>query len=247
MDDAKVAKLQKVLYQAERAGTPEEAETFYAMAQELMAKWSIDAAMLAASRTTTVASQVARRITKFNKSKIWRNHANLLWAIARANDVKAVLCDYSKYKGMKPEMHIIGFDHDLDTVEMLFTSMMIQCSRERNRMVPPEIKKSESLRGPWFRSFIDAYASRIEDRLREVRRSAQVGYGQEKYGASMLPVLAAKSEKIQEEFDKLFPSTSTARASRARWSSEGASRGREAADRADIPTKGSPKTGELPK
>lgn len=234
MDDKKTSIITKLLAKAERAGTEAESETFYAKAQELMIKWSIDEQMLAAARSADSGGRVAignKRI-EFPKSKIWKNHATLCWAIARACEVKAVLFDY-KAAGIKPNMLLVGTETDLQTVEFLYTSMLIQCSRERNRLVPEEVKANESMRGPWFRSFIDSYAFRIETRIRESKRVVEETAATE-YGSSLLPVLANTRTLVEEEMRKLVPRTTTAKASRARTSADGAARGREAADRADI-------------
>ncbi len=238
MDAKKTEIVAKLLAKAERAGTEAEAETFYAKAQELMIKWSIDEQMLRAARDASDPSgaiKIGKKSIEFNKSKIWKNHCNLLWSICRALGVKGVLFDY-KVKGYKPKMVMVGTESDLETVEFLYTSMLIQCSRERNRLVPEEIKANESLRGPWFRSFIDAYACRIESRLVESKRNVEAEATKE-YGSSLLPVLANTKSLVEDAFQKEFPSTKAIKASRARTSAEGAARGREAADRADIGNK----------
>lgn len=235
MDAKKTDIVAKLLAKAERAGTEAEAATFYAKAEQLMIKWSIDAEMLRVARDVSDpsgATKIGRKEIIFNKSKIWKNHANLLWAISGESDVKAVLFD-TKVKGYKPRMVLIGTESDLDMVEFLYTSMLIQCSRERNRLVPPETKDNESLRGPWFRSFIDSYACRIADRLRETKRTVETAAAEE-YGSSLLPVLANKRSLVEQEMAKQFPNVKPAKASRSRTSAEGAARGREAADRADI-------------
>lgn len=238
MDAKKADIVAKLLAKAERAGTEAEAQTFYAKAEQLMIKWSIDAEMLRAAKDASdpgSSAKIGRKNIVFNKSKIWKNHANLLWAIARALEVKAVLVDY-KAKGCKPNMVLVGTESDLEMVEFLYTSMLIQCSRERNRLVPEDIRANESERGPWFRSFIDAYAWRIEARLKESKRVVETAAAEE-YGSSLLPVLANKKTLVEQEMNRIFPNRKASKASRARTSAEGAARGREAADRADIGNK----------
>lgn len=104
-DDTRIDKIQKLLAKAERASTPEEGETFYAKAQELMAKWAIDDAMLRANKQSSDDKVTSKQIT-INKSKLWKSLVTLVDQIARANDVRAVYTDPGP--GQKPFVTLVG-------------------------------------------------------------------------------------------------------------------------------------------
>lgn len=111
--------------------------------------------------------------------------------------------------------------------------MLVQSQRMRNQECPKDIWVVESLRVPWLRSYIEAFARRIGERLVEQRRNAETSYGQETYGPSLLPALRSKTVAVSDEYARMFPHARSTR-SRHRRSADGAMAGRAAADRADI-------------
>lgn len=234
MDDSRMAKIEALLKKAESTKFAEEAETYYAKASELMAKWSIDEAMLREARKGENRGTPVHRTITLNKSGLWRSNLTLIGCLCRPNDVKLVYIE-PRGKGSKPVVHLIGFDEDVRTVEMLYASMLIQNTRMRRQMMPPEYT-TQTQKVPWLRSFINGFAIRIEDRLTEAKRAATVA-GEAQYGSSLLPVLASKAAVVQTEMEKIFPFTKPAKASRSRTDYNGWDAGKAAADKADIGNK----------
>lgn len=233
MDESKLDKIQKLLAKAERAGTPEESDTFFAKAQELMSKWSIDAAMLASTRKEK--AKVVHKQLVINKSGLWKSNLTLLTCIARPNDVQTVITQ-PRRSGEKPVAHLIGFESDVENVEMLYASMLVQNARMRKQMIPPYLK-TQTEKVPWIRSFIEGFGVRIGQRLQEAKDLAETTYGQETYGNSMALVLVSKKQQVAEEMKNLFPHLGKMRGGKRKVDLDGMYAGRSAADRADIGNK----------
>jgi hypothetical protein len=145
---------------------------------------------------------------------------SLLNQVARANRCRAV---WNKPLGLAT---VLGTPVDVDQVEMLFTSLLIQATRamaEGGTRRAGSFDRSASFR----RSFLMAYAVRIGERLTDTSTAAA-----ESYGAELVPLLQRQTEAVQEEFDRLFPKTRSARA--GRYNAVGWEAGREAADHAHL-------------
>lgn len=119
----------------------------------------------------------------------------------------------------------VGTPIDVDQVEMLFVSLLIQATRamaEAGAARPGSFDRSPRFR----RSFLTSYALRIGERLVTADAEATASYGSE-----LVPVLKRQEEAVDEEFSRLFPSTYQA-SNRRYHDRRGWDAGREAADRA---------------
>jgi Protein of unknown function (DUF2786) len=207
-------RIRALLAKAEATPYAAEAESFTAKAQDLMTRHAIDEALLTASDEKVAV--VALRVHL--QSPYASTKANLLNAVARANRCKVI------YFNQLAIATVVGVPVDLDQVEMLFTSLLIQATRamaEAGAVRPGSFDRSATFR----RSFLAAYAVRIGERLRDADAAAT-----ESYGKDLVPLLARREDAVQQEFDRLFPHTKTATGSyfdRRGWEA-----GRRAADRA---------------
>lgn len=241
MDEKMLGKIEALLRKAERTNVAAEADTFYAKAFELMEKYSISEAMLRHGKKDRAG--VTTKTLVLNKSGYWKSNLTLIQCLARPNDVQ-ILVTVPRGKGDKPIVHMIGFPEDISSLELLYTSMLIQNTRLRRQMMPKDITVAAD-KYRWIKSFIEGFAYRIEGRLAEMKRMAQQA-AEAQYGASnLLPVLASKSVVVKDELQRLFPRTKPLRASRAARDYDGMAAGREAADRADIGQKRVGSTKEL--
>ena len=118
-DERLLGKIRALLAKAESTEFAEEAEALSARAQELMAKYSIDHALLAAE-TGRTEKPGGRRIAVDNPYEAPK--ASLLQTVAQANRCRVV---WSKELGL---VTVIGFPADLDAVELLFTSLLVQAN-----------------------------------------------------------------------------------------------------------------------
>ena len=224
--DAKALKLiRALLAKAEGTTFEAEAEAFTAKAQEMMTRYSIDAAVLASTavlsggngRTAGVESRRVHIDSPYADDK-----AGLLSVIATVNGAR---CIWAPGIGIAT---IMGFPVDLQLTDMLFTSLLVQATRASAEATSVDRRlRTASFR----RAFLMAFASRIGERLEATRRTASAEAAQQ-YGSSLVPILADRQAAVEEAFAESFPNVTTPSARRV--NAAGWHAGRAAADRAHI-------------
>ena len=219
--DAKLERVRALLAKAEATTFPAEAEAYTAKAQELISRHSIDEALLAAGGETAVLPY-ARRIGVDHPYE--SEKASLLHAVARANRCHVV---WSPEFGFAT---VFGFDADIDAVDLLHTSLLVQAHRAMARTEPPGGKAGRARLKSFRQSFLVGYAVRIGERLAEASRAALAQAGDP---AALVPVLASRDLQVKQARDRSFPSTTRGRGFRVA-SLEGWESGREAADAATL-------------
>ena len=231
-DERLLGKIRALLAKAESTEFAEEAEALSARAQELMAKYSIDHALLAAE-TGRTEEPGGRRITVDNPYEAPK--ASLLQTVAQANRCRVV---WSKELGL---VTVIGFPADLDAVELLFTSLLVQANSAMLRAGAKRDAYGRSRTRAFRQSFLVSYAIRIGERLSEATGQAEQQAAAEQAAASaggggtdLVPFLAARHQAVDDAVDAMFGDTlTTSRAVRA-TDAEGWHSGRVAADMASL-------------
>lgn len=216
-----LGRIRALLAKAESTDFAEEAEALTAKAQQLMARHSIDAALL----TTTTDSKNAPTAIRIGVDAPYdAEKAMLLDAVAEANRCRTV---WSREFGFST---VIGFAADLDAVELLYTSLLVQATSAMTRdEARSRRRSSRGARNRDYRqSFLIAYADRIGERLTAAVEQA----AHEAAAPSLLPVLASRTVAVQDATDHMFPELVTHRV-RIR-DEEGWTHGKAAADRADV-------------
>ncbi|MFF8784070.1 DUF2786 domain-containing protein [Streptomyces sp. NPDC015125] len=249
-----LGRIRGLLAKAEATDYAEEAEALSAKAQELMARHSIDEALLdsAAAPGGQTGGPSAVRIGiegPYEQAK-----ALLLDAVAAANRCQAV---WAADVGFST---LVGFAPDLEAAEMLYTSLLLQATaamhragddhhralkeqgREQDR-APKERGGTPTARGrsrrtrDFRQTFLVAYADRIRDRLgaatAAATAAATVAAGSAEAAPDLLPVLAARALAVEETTGALFPDTAPVRLRGIR-DADGWHQGRAAADRARL-------------
>ncbi|MGD6744734.1 DUF2786 domain-containing protein [Streptomyces sp. BH106] len=194
-----LAKIRALLAKAERTGYPPEAEALSAKAQELMARHSVDEALLA-SRTHAKDAPAACRIgvdAPYETAK-----AVLLDAVAGANRCRAV---WNSAFGFST---VVGFEPDLEVVEVLYTSLLVQATAAMTRAEAEQRAGGRKRTKTFRQSFLAAYAHRIGDRLAAV---AERVTGEAGVAGEVLPVLAARGVAVTGRAEEMFPETVTTR------------------------------------
>ena len=209
-----LGRVRALLAKAESTDFPAEAEAYSAKAQELIARHSIEEALTARDRAEVV--PFARRIGVDHPYE--SEKAGLLDAVARANQCHTV---WSPELGFST---IFGFDADIDAVELLYTSLLVQANRA---MVRDEPVKGKARIKAFRRSFLIAYAMRIGERLGRATRHEIARH------TDLLPVLRSRDVQVREAMNRAFPRTVKSRGSRID-SLEGWESGRAAADEAKL-------------
>ncbi|MFD4566082.1 DUF2786 domain-containing protein [Streptomyces sp. NPDC058467] len=218
-DSRMLARIRALLAKAEATGFPEEAEALSAKAQELMARHSIDEALLAA-RTHAKDAPGACRIgmeAPYETAK-----AVLLDAVAGANRCRAV---WNEALGFST---VVGFEPDLEAVELLYTSLLVQATAAMTKAEAAQRASGRKRTKTFRQSFLAAYAHRIGDRLASVAEGQVTATEGE-----LLPVLAARDVAVADHMDRLFPETVTTRL-RGVTDAAGWHEGSAAADRAQV-------------
>lgn len=190
VDGRMLAKVQALLRKAEASEFEAEAETLSAKAQDLMTRYSL---------THAVRASVAGGPSPVGLRRMWIDapyvdaKALLIGAVADANRCGSVLC------AAWGHTTIVGDELDLDLVELLSTSLLVQATRHMLRGGAAGHRRVRSYR----RSFLFSYALRIGERLRQANDHATedvVGAD-----ADLLPVLAARHRDVDERLAAAFP------------------------------------------
>jgi hypothetical protein len=189
-------KVRALLAKAESTAFDAEAEAFTAKAQELMARHRIDRAVLDARGQDRGEEPVGVRIgvdDPYADAK-----AGLLAIVADANGCHAV---WSKAMGFST---VFGFPGDLDAVEELFTSLLVQATAALQREGPKHDRSGRSRTTRFRRSFLVAFAARIGQRLRETV-DATVEAVSTETGTALVPILAARDTAASAAAAAAFP------------------------------------------
>jgi hypothetical protein len=157
--------------------------------------------------------------------------AAVVQAVGTANGVRVVLLPAFGIATL------VGLPGDLDAVELLVTSLLVQVSRAMADAARSGGARSRST--AYRRGFLYSFAQRIEERLTEARDSARVE-ATATYGAALAPVLADREAAVDEALAELFPSLR--RRSGRTVDPAGWHAGRKAADSADL---GGPRNARL--
>jgi hypothetical protein len=241
-DERMLGRIRALLAKAEATEFAEEAEALSARAQELMAKYSIDHALLAAESGRAEAAG-GRRIAVDNPYETPK--ATLLQTVAAANRCRVV---WSKELGL---VTVIGFPADLDAVELLFTSLLVQANTAMLRAGGKRDGHGRSRTRAFRQSFLVSYAIRIGERLAEAtvhaeqaavaeQRAAGTAHGDTKdagtgtKGTDLVPFLAARQQAVDDAVDEMFGDTLRKTRAVHATDAEGWTSGRAAADLATL-------------
>jgi hypothetical protein len=187
-----------------------------------MTRHAVDAALLDAGPSPAGIEVGTRRIHVLDPYV--RAKMQLLAAVAEANDVRLV---WYQRLGIA---NLVGGPGDLDAVELLFTSLLLQATQALAAAERQAGRRSAAR--TFRRAFLLGYAHRIGERLQAARRQATTAAAAER-GVDLLPVLRSRREAVEAAAAELFPRVRSSR-SRASVDAGGWYAGRVAADRADV-------------
>ncbi|KAB1142216.1 DUF2786 domain-containing protein [Streptomyces luteolifulvus] len=211
-----LSRIRALLAKAEATGFPQEAEALSAKAQELMARHSIDEALLSAGAPAGDVPGACRIGVEppYEQAK-----AVLLDAVAGANHCRAV---WNEPLGFST---VVGFEADLEAVELLYTSLLVQAQTAMTKAEAAQRAGGRKRTKTFRQSFLAAYAHRIGTHLTAAAET--------QVAADLLPVLATREIAVSDSLDRLFPQTTTTRL-RGVSDAAGWTEGSEAADRAQV-------------
>jgi uncharacterized protein DUF2786 len=222
---ALLGRVRKLLVKAEADGvTHAEAQALTAKAAELMAKYGIDRALLAARRPET--DRPADRVIDIGNP--WgRVQAHLLCGLAAALRCQCVILPRT---GPGSRIHVFGFASDIERTDVLYTSLLIQMWQGLAATQPPAWAQSPRA---WRRSWLLGFATAVVARV----RAAEQGAAQRAAGTvtgdgrSAALVLADRTAIVERTLRAAYPVT---RRSRVTYSGSGYGNGYAQGQRADI-------------
>jgi hypothetical protein len=217
-DQRMLQRIRALLAKAESTEFPEEAEALSTRAQELMARHSIDQALLDAASGARE-SPNSRRIPVENPYEMPK--ATLLHVVAEANRCRAIW-----HKDRRAST-VFGFPADLEAVEMMFTSLLVQATGAMLRSGTHQDEYGRSRTKSFRQSFLSAYATRIGERLNEATRAAV-----EEASPGTGLVLATREAAVHKAVAEVFPRIR--RFANSVTNHDGVRAGRAAADRAAL-------------
>ena len=224
-------RVRKLLAKAEDEGcTPEEAEALTAKAADLMARYGIDRALLGALHPET--DKVTDRT--FDLDNPWAAvKAHLLAGLASAMRCQCILLTRRNDLNVREpgsRIHVFGYLSDLDRIDLLFTSLLVQMHRAlAAQPVPAYGGRAKA----WRRSWMLGYASAVVGRVRDAEQAAVKTAEAERTGEGVSTdlVLADRSVAVKGAVDTAYPKT---RRTRVTYSGNGYSDGYRQGQRADI-------------
>lgn len=251
--DPRLETIRALLAKAEATTYPAEAEAFTAKASELMARYSIDEAMVWA--TSPGDSSTPEEIRVELLRPFVAQKAVLVHRVANAFGCQAVRLGRGSTEHGEVQS-IVGFPSDLEMVETLVTSLLLQLTSAMTAPGAQPAGRSASQVAAWRRSFIFGFTTTIADRLARDRAAAQAerdrhaATGASNPGpsandsrsstprpdtsaASVAVVLADRAASVKDEFRVRFPNVRSAPVS-AGTSSDGHRAGNAAGRRADL-------------
>ena len=221
---ALLARVRKLLAKAEAEGvTPDEAQALTAKAAELMAKYGIDRALLAARRPET--DRPADR--KVDIDNPWaRVQAHLLCGLASALRCQCVILPRP---GPGSRIHIFGFASDIERTDVLYTSLLLQMWHGlAAAQVPGWSRSPRAWRRSWLLGFTSAVVSRVRAAEHQVTSQATAPGAA---GARTALVLADRSQVITQNIEHAYPVT---RKTQVTYSGSGYGAGYTEGQKADI-------------
>jgi hypothetical protein len=221
VDGRVLEKVRALLAKAESTEFEEEADALTAKAQELMARYAIDQAMVAGEESGEAPG--GRRIPV--EDPYAQAKAILVAAIAQPNRCRAVWIEGYGFST------VVGFANDIDIVEVLYTSLLVQATRAMTASGTARDSAGRSRTRSFRQSFLFSFARRIGERLEAATQMA-AAEASDVHGSRLLPVLAGRTAAVDDAFDVMFPeliSTSARISNLAGWAA-----GRAAADLAHL-------------
>lgn len=219
VDAAVLERVRALLAKAESTTFHAEAEALSAKAHQLMARHAIDRAMVLRGDDDGVGSRRIGIDDPYAVAKV-----QLLAQVADACNCRAIWSE--------PFALVTVFGHaaDLDTVELLHTSLLVQATTAM--LAAGADRAGHRSRSRGFRSsFLLAYAHRVGERLRQVT-AATVAEAASDHGDALLPVLASRIDAVEAAVREACPHLVTRRTSIA--DDAGWAAGTAAASHADL-------------
>lgn len=222
MSDNILSRVRNLLATAESLSEdhPEAAETYSEKAMALLAKYGIDAALLA-EKDPSRKSKVTYRDIRL-EGRYLLDQSILANGLGKAMRLELIRLG-SKKNTKFTDVRVFGYEADLERFEMLLTSLLLQAIRGVLAAQTPSHVPTVTYRKGWLSGF----AARVVQRVEEIERKATQEAGN---GTDI--VLYDRSKDVTRAFREMYPRVSTGK--RVARSKHGRAEGKAAADKADL-------------
>lgn len=259
LQESRISKIMKLLSKAEST-TPEEAELLSEKAQELMARWAIDDAMLAIAQGAQQPDKIIEKKTHFFGIYA-TSHRELAFAVGNGNDFYLIqgsgYTTNDKGQLVKSMYSVwVGFEREIAAAEVLLASLLIQAERAQ-RVFMKEWNADHGWatafeKATARRSFLDGFAHGIQQRLMAARlaakKAAEAEYqsSQPEHGSgesdeaattgttSVALVLAGRRQQVNDWVDSKYGKLKAGRGRQSKRNWNAGAAGRQAAANADL-------------
>jgi len=193
--DDTIARVAKVLRQAERASNEHERAAYLAKAQSLATRHSI---AFAVARAHTAAAERREQpmeqtviIGKPGKRGLAR-YVRLLLAIAAANDLRALISFDST------RVYLYGFPSDIDVTKAMYESVLVQMVADCESHLHTDQETRHIATITRRLAFYEGYAARIGERLLRARATTQADLAEQaEPDVSESTALAVKAKEVE--------------------------------------------------
>ena len=238
--ESNLEKITKLLAKAESTTNPHEAEAFTAKAMDLMNKWMIDDAMLAAHGGSGKPDTVIKFVVDITGT-YHAGHKELVCALGRGFGFKNVLLGGTHQSWNKTGVHErvcwIGFESDIEKAKLLYGSLLIQMAAALKDFTAnqPGFKGYTGMdKFKTRRSFMFGFAAEIKSRLIEARRSTRADAEVSTPGTGL--VLVDRDKQVLASVKEFFPRLGTSRGFSGQTLAGGFNGGKAAGARAGLAT-----------
>lgn len=165
--ESQLEKVRSLLAKAESTPFAEEAKAFFEGAQRIMTIYAIEEAEI---RQETRKDEKPIMVTVLIERPYAMAKAVLLNSVSNASNCIVTIPHSSRRKGKDSfNAYLHGFSNRVTDVEMLYTSLLVQCQAEMFRIPKPDGVHGKT----WFNNFMLGYAEEIANRLAKAKRDAE--------------------------------------------------------------------------
>lgn len=207
-------KIRALLAKAEATDFPQEAETYTAKAMELISKWGIDQSLLEAkAKSTVIGDRIFKVYAPFANDKVI-----FFNAIVNALGGRAIKLTRQR-KAPNPgyeELHVFATETDLARIDLLFTSLLVQCATAMNYAVATS--REGQYRPRKFKSdFLYGFSTEVGYRLlmaeRKAAKDSEATAAEQ--GMSTALVLVSKRDQVNQAVENRYTNLTNSKRSRS--------------------------------
>lgn len=228
VEDQKLEVIRKLLAKAERAATAQEATAYNAKAAEMMARHGVDSALLAA--TGAKQDRITERRIAMTDPYSTEKSQLASW-VGSALGCRAIRHPGHR-RGSVEGVTLFGYESDLHRAEVLFTSLLLQATRQVVTQRPPYWSGESTT--AFRRTWLVGFAGEVHRRLTAAERAAaaQRDSAAQSQGPSVALVLADRRTAVTAAFEQQF--SGLRKVPPRKLSGSGLTAGADAGRRADI-------------